>query len=252
MHRFVDYMRYVEVTKKFPLFDISYHTSHTLQTEIEHYSKLDLPFIGLSCLLFWLLFIVSMIFDLNFLNILKCKRYFKSFEWSNIWLNKCGLLFLSTIFQLFMTIISSIGLISLLGIQINQLLLTVLFILMINMCHQSLLFYRNAKKATNVTSNSNQYEHDAIQIKQFLCNEFTECSLVNESKDNRNEIYSSTNIVRIVTSMCRQILVPNFYTLITTVLTYFLIGMTSSFDSIKVYCLFLSKSCKKLFNFSLF
>jgi hypothetical protein len=245
MHRFVDYMRKIEETKQFPHFDISFQTSHTTQTEIEYYTKFDLPLIGLSCLLFWLLFIVSMIFDLNFLNILKCKSYFKSFEWSNVWLNKCGLLFLSTIFQLFMTIISSIGLISLLGIQINQLLLTILFILMVNMCHQSLLFYRNAKQAIRVQFNANQNEQDIIQLKPFLCNEFAECSLSNDSrvanKNNQNENYSNTNIVRVVTSICRQILVPNFYTLVSTVLTYFLIGMTSSFDSIRVYCFFLSK-----------
>jgi hypothetical protein len=46
---------------------------------------------------------------------------------------------------------------------------------------------------------------------------------------------------RPLTIAAQQILVPNFFSVAASILTYFLIGITSSFDSIRVYCIFTSK-----------
>ena len=55
---------------------------------------------------------------------------------------------------------------------------------------------------------------------------------------------------RPLSKAAQQILVPNFFSVVASILTYFLVGITSSFDSIRVYCIFTSKFY--LFFFLLF
>lgn len=48
----------------------------------------------------------------------------------------------------------------------------------------------------------------------------------------------------------QKILMPNLFALITTIMSYSIIGLTSSFNSISIYCSFICKLTQKIiFNF---
>lgn len=61
---------------------------------------------------------------------------------------------------------------------------------------------------------------------------------INEDQTVYDCCFNSNN--QPLTKAAQQILVPNFFSVSASILTYFLIGMTSSFDSIRVYCIFTS------------
>lgn len=61
---------------------------------------------------------------------------------------------------------------------------------------------------------------------------------LDESDDEISNLYYTSGPL---TKAAKKILVPNFFTVTASILTYFCIGVTSSFDSIRVYCIFTSK-----------
>jgi hypothetical protein len=146
MHEFIKYMQSIEKVNMYPHFNISYHTSHTLQDEIVKYSTYDLKYVGFMFLAFWCVYILLMWFDLALLKMLVFTRshtlanFFNKLNW--FFINNSGLLILATLVQYFGTIIATLGLMSLFGVAVNQMLYTILFVLMIINCHQSLLLYR--------------------------------------------------------------------------------------------------------------
>ncbi len=137
LHKFVEHMERLQSD----MFDFTYHTSHTLETEIIKYSILDLPYVQLALGFFWLSFFVLMSVDVDFLNWKIISEELESFKKSDIcshifklfcrfWLNGAGFMVLITFIQFFLTILSTLGLMSLLDIAINQLLNTIIFVLM--------------------------------------------------------------------------------------------------------------------------
>jgi hypothetical protein len=134
MHEFVKYMESIEKVNMYSDFNISYHTSHTLQAEIEKFSQLDLKYVALMFFSFWCIFFCLMWFDLNLIKILLSTNsrslmiFLNKLNW--FFINSSGLLIFATVVQYLSTIVASLGLMSLFKVPINQILYTILFVLM--------------------------------------------------------------------------------------------------------------------------
>jgi hypothetical protein len=159
MHAFVKYMQTIEMVKLYPHFNISYHTSHTLQDEIEKFSTFDLKYVACMFISFWAIFCILMWFDVYLFKMLlftssrqSLINFFNKLNW--FFINNSGLLIFATVVQYFGTIIATLGLMSLFGVAVNQMLYTILFVLMIINCHQSLLLYRNVRNINKPSSKS--------------------------------------------------------------------------------------------------
>lgn len=236
LSKFVEHMKSLESD----LFDLSFHTSHALEPEIISYSIKDLKWVGVMLGMFWLTFFLLMSLDIDFLSFktisnawmkfrkdAKCRQFFKFFL--RFWLNGSGFMVMITFIQFVITISSTLGIMSLLDVPINQLLNTIVLVLMINSCHQSLLLYKNFKRV-NLTCEEivNKYSCDY--------NKFPMESL-KKNMEESNEYESE--IVLKSTRLIHRIVIPNFFALLTTILTYLMIGLTSAFESIAVYCLYM-------------
>jgi hypothetical protein len=259
MNQFVKYMSNITQTqRKFSLFEISYYTSHTMENELRKYSLYDIKYVGISFLSFWIIYFFLSIIDFG-----SVTNIIKSFILKNILtkelsynikkgiisknadccVKKSIFIPLMSLVQFICTIIASLGLISLLGVEVNQLLYSSIFVIMskiilkivflfflnlfsiyifviVNGCHQSLLVNKNIKKLID-----NNQENFNKELNENLESEFK---------------YSLTNIIHLI-------IVPNGFTLLTIVLAYSVISLTCSFDSIRIYSLFLSNIFKFLF-----
>lgn len=143
MHQFVKHMQSIKTVNLYPDFEFSYHTSHTLQSEIEYYSQFDLKYMALMFLGFWTVFFMLMWLDVSlFRNLLfrsntatdhqpksSCLlEWFDKINW--FFINSSGLLIIVTVIQYFATIIATLGLMSLFGVAANQILYTIVIVLM--------------------------------------------------------------------------------------------------------------------------
>lgn len=245
MHEFVNQLDTITKTDKYPLFDISYHTTHTLQEEIVKYSGFDFHYVLLAIISFWIIYFLFMWFDFkmfrmhlkqkvkNTLNDQKSSKnhtfFLGWFKEHMFWINSSGFLVLATCAQFFFTILSTMGLMSLMSVPLNQLLYSIIFILMIINCHQSLMLYRNVSdyklKKNNVTSENSNKLDELIDFVDGVSKDKSFFELDIEAK--------LRNAVQII-------LVPSFCTLCTSVSAYLIIGITSSFDAIRYYCFFSS------------
>jgi hypothetical protein len=249
MIKFAEYMSKLS-QNNFSLFEFSFYTSHTMENEIRKYSLNDIKYVGISFFLFWIVYTFLSIFDFKFISNIIKKYIFKklttnkftyvpnnqcSTNFDNWCIRKNIILPLMSFVQFIFTIIASLGLISLLGIEANELLFSSIFVLMstvffnicfilivirvnsfsiylVNSCHQSLLIHKNIKKLiANFQDNLNKE--------------------INENLESELK-YNLADIVHLN-------VVPNSFSLLTVILAYSVISITSSFDSIRIYSLFL-------------
>jgi len=146
MHKFVEHMKDIEKSKKYENFGFSYHTSHTLAHEIEHYSKLDLKYVVIALMVFFFVYYILMLCSLSNFKLFVTKtiinyanksqntvnkRIFKILKCSHLTLMKKPLfLIVVSILQFFFTLSSSLGLMSLFGVEANELLFSILFVIL--------------------------------------------------------------------------------------------------------------------------
>lgn len=164
------------------------------------------------------------------------------------WINSCGFLVFVTFFQFVFTITSTLGIMSLFSVPINQMLYSIIFILMIINCHQSLLLYKNISNRklrsrplfNRSISNDNDRSPDSTRLDDLIEMDQTVCKAKND--DNLDIKEKLTNAIQII-------LVPSFCTLNTSVFAYLVIGLTSSIDAIRFYCFFLGKYIYRLYSF---
>ena len=174
MHRFVEFMSQLKQNEtSFKYITFSYHASHTLETELAKYSANDLKYVGVSFLLFWFVYLLILIFEFERFRLKDfCVKFFllltsmiskketnivntnrKTKLTSNLRMlfgeantpTKVNLhisdlifLVLITFLQFLITIMASLGLMSLMGFCINQLLYSIIFVLMSNLFFFSL------------------------------------------------------------------------------------------------------------------
>ncbi|RMZ98319.1 hypothetical protein BpHYR1_047631 [Brachionus plicatilis] len=218
MNTFEDYMDQVSQASEYHLFDISYHTSHTLEKEIVKYSVFDFKYILGSFVSIWTIYFLFMWFDLRMFKVYfrekflnqaagrmlsqrkKSKIFSKWFKINLYMIKTSGFLVFATFIQFSLTILSTVGLMSLFSLPVNQLLYSIIFILMIINCHQSLMLFKNISdyKLKSVSQ---------LKVKLDLANG-SDRSLFN------------LDIKKKLTRTIQLILVPSFCTLSTSVGAY--------------------------------
>ena len=239
MKVFEDYMDQTTKSNEYKLFDISYHASHTLEKEIIRYSVFDFKYVLASFISIWIIYFLFMWFDLKMVEVYFRERFLKQTigekimgekklgifsKWfkTNLYLIKTsGFLVFATFLQFSLTILSTVGLMSLFSVPVNQLLYSTIFILMIINCHQSLMLFKNISDYK--LKNINQFKE-----KFDMANGF-------------DKSFFDLNIKKKITRTIQLILVPSFCTLSTSVGAYLVISLTVQFDAIRFYCYFLSK-----------
>ncbi len=110
------------------------------------------------------------------------------------------------------------------------------FITLVNTCHQSLLLYKNFKRIDLISDENvnNKYSCDYSQYE--ISNLFSN-GKKNVTSENNQKKEIQLKFARLV----HKIMIPNLIILLTTVLIYVVIGLTSAFEAISVYCLFICK-----------
>jgi len=239
------------------IFDFSFHTSHTLEDEIVKYSIYDSRFVIIALILFWLVFFVLMSFDIDSLSYKVIRHEINQFRQNikansvcyemtrfflHFWLNGSGFIVMITFIQFILTLTSTVGFLSLLQVPINQLLYTIAFALMINSCHQSLLLYKNFKRV-NLKSDDHANNKYSCDYNKYTMSTLLSTTKQPDSSENNEKIEIELKFAKLI----HKILIPNFIILISTVIIYLVIGLTSAFEAISVYCLFISVSF--CFNF---
>jgi hypothetical protein len=157
MHKFADLMDNLKKNAtKFNYIQFSYHTSHTLESEIAKYSLNDLKYVGVGFIIFWICYLMILTFGFERCNLLdflkkiisffKVKKinnnektfcsnlkshFFDSHSTLVIQLSTSAIVFivLLTFLQFLITLLSTFGLMSLLGFTVNQLLYSIVFVL---------------------------------------------------------------------------------------------------------------------------
>lgn len=151
MHRYVEYLG--ELSKndaKFKYITFSYHTSHTLDQEIEKYSLPDLKHVAVGFILFWFVYSLAVFFEFERVKLKRpstrlsrrrdecqneqnlssnCVSLFEDSKFE-LGLSSVLVLVVVTFAQYLITIISTLGLMSLLGFVVNQLLYSIVFVLL--------------------------------------------------------------------------------------------------------------------------
>ncbi|CAF0838566.1 unnamed protein product [Brachionus calyciflorus] len=242
MRVFVDYMEQVTNSSEFDLFDISYHASHMLEEEIVKYSHYDFKYVLASFISIWIIYFLFMWFDLRMFKIYfkeqfllqaanekltehKKSTILSSWFKANLYLIKTsGFLVFATFLQFSFTILSTIGIMSLILVPLNQQLYSLVFVLLIVNCHQSLMFFKNIK----------------ILIVKQLNHKF---KLENQINVNNKELPIERlefDLNQVFTETVQSILAPQSFSLISVFSLYLIIGLTNPFDVVKYYCYFLS------------
>ncbi len=83
----------------------------------------------------------------------------------------------------------------------------------------------------NSSNNNNNYN----------TNNAKENSDKNESKNNKRILNDFVDVRECLKVTAQNCLVPIFFNLLTTIVTYIFISITNSFDSLRIYCFLLSK-----------
>lgn len=232
MHTFADFMQNITTfnNHQYPYFDFSFHTSHTLETEIRKYSLNDVYFVFLTFISFWLVYFLLIFIDIStgmkdWLNSKMTEKQTndleerrdgldKLFSLKYLCINSCGLFALVSFVQFIFTLVSSLGMLFLVGISANQLLYTVLFVLMVNGGNQSLLLYKSINKK------------EMLVLKQS-----NNAKLINDDFENR--------LRERLTKAVQKILVPRVFGLLAAIVAYSVISLSSPFDFIRIYSIFL-------------
>jgi len=116
----------------------------------------------------------------------------------------------------------------------------------VNSCHQSLLLYKNFKRI-NLTFDDNVNN-------KYSCdyNDYTISSLFSAAKQPTNNKNNEIPEVELkFARLVQKVMIPNLIILLTTLLIYLVIGLTSAFEAISVYCLFICKKCFISFMFKI-
>jgi hypothetical protein len=158
MHRFAAYMNELQETNLFRHLNFSFHTSHTLKPEIEKYAQKDLNKVLLSFALMWLWFIISMwVFQsvslkgksrlkilcnlVKLLKSCKCAHFCRSITSGKMCLYGGSFLPLAVFIQMCLSILASMGALSMLGIAINSL----MFVFFFTLTGKFIFFYGSLK-----------------------------------------------------------------------------------------------------------
>lgn len=150
MRKFTQFMRDIQMNNTYPHLNISYFTSHSLTDEIETYSKADTNYVLVSFFFFWLTMLISMTIapekshttrhassvsgsNLSSSSSSTLKSYLASasntFNLNAILTNGAWYLTFVCFFQIVITFTASFGLLSFLGVRVNFLTATIVFIL---------------------------------------------------------------------------------------------------------------------------
>ena len=155
MRTFVKHLSKLQSSNEFKYFDFSYYASHTIESEIEYYSKFDLRYIGLSFLIFFCIFYFLLSFNTNKSQInlqdytkqSKVQNVIYFFKRIHVTLMKNPMfLVVITVLQFIFTSSSSIGILSLFGIQTNSLLYSIFFVILSNWKYLVCLFLTRWKR----------------------------------------------------------------------------------------------------------
>lgn len=151
MKKFTKFMEEIKLNNTYPHLNMSYFTSHSLTDEIEKYSKSDTNIVLVSFLFFWISLLISMtlspdkptmissVSSMSRSNLSSSsssstlKSYLisvsSSFNLDSILTNGAWYLTFVCFFQIIITFTASFGLLSFLGVRVNFLTATIVFIL---------------------------------------------------------------------------------------------------------------------------
>lgn len=134
MEAFVEYMNDVVTSEpsRFPSLEINYFTSHSLTPEIEKYSTIEIKYVGLSFLVFWILLLVLFIFSTTMRRSDDDVYDQDSFISSIRMYLGVVLLVLAVFLQIVVTFMSAFGLLALFKVNPNFLTTTIVFIVTSN------------------------------------------------------------------------------------------------------------------------
>jgi hypothetical protein len=150
MKRFTQFIGEIKQNNTYPHLNMSYFTSHSLTDEIEKYSKIDTNYVLVSIAFFWLTMLISFIISptkINDANLIRTSlssssssstiksfliQKYTSFSWKNILNNGAWYLTFIVLLQIVFTFTASFGVLSLLGVRVNFLTATIVFILLSN------------------------------------------------------------------------------------------------------------------------
>jgi hypothetical protein len=150
MKRFTQFIGEIKQNNTYPHLNMSYFTSHSLTDEIEKYSKIDTNYVLVSIAFFWLTMLISFIISptkKNDANLIRPSlssssssstiksfliQKYTSFSWKNVLNNGAWYLTFIVLLQIVFTFTASFGVLSLLGVRVNFLTATIVFILLSN------------------------------------------------------------------------------------------------------------------------
>lgn len=150
MQVFVERMTNATRDNTYPFFDFSFYTSHSLVQEVEKYSKLEIKYVLSAFVLFWFVFMLLMMIDVESMRQFVEKKFQRSkrkhtaarnkdernrsyaniFNSSSLWVRTPGYLVLVTFVQFFFTFVSALGFVSLLNMDITLMVYSSVFIIM--------------------------------------------------------------------------------------------------------------------------
>ncbi len=199
--------------------DVAYSTSHTVEEEIEKYSKIDVNYLFVSLTLMTISFLVYMWLDTHSLKVdLKDRLKLKVLVSMRFYLPFVCL------GQIVFTNTSMYGFMTLVGFEANQFLITIAFIIIVICCNQCLLLYKNLNKI-----------FDCILKEDDNMNSLV--STLSNSPNKLDKNFVMTECLRLTLEI---ILIPQLYSCLTGVTLYFTLTLTSCFDGIRIYCIYTS------------
>lgn len=160
MKKFTNFMKEIKLNNTYPNLNMSYFTSHSLTDEIEKYSKSDTNYVLFSIILFWLSLLISLIISpakqqqqqqqpesiirsnlSSSSSSSTVKSYlfnkYNNFSCDFILANSAWYLTFVVLIQIVLTFSASFGVLSLLGVRVNFLTATIVFILLSNFVYVS-------------------------------------------------------------------------------------------------------------------
>ena len=109
-----------------------------------------------------------------------------------------------------------------------------LLLFLVNSCHQSFLLYKNFKR---IETKSEEELNNCLSSSYYKLNQLADEKSAEDTISTINNLHMQHNFAKLI----HKIMIPNFFSLLTAILSYMLIGLTSAFDAVSIYCLFLCK-----------
>lgn len=253
MKAYVEYMDSIRFDQtKFPHLSISYFSSHALSTEIEKYSKFDVPYLILSFIAFWILFLISFVFQTvrvkSNLEVSNQKLMTRLFEKLQVYMCTFSI-FCVAFIQVVLTIASAFGALALMGVNPNLLTPTILFIVTIVSCNQSYLIYSNMNRLSNKII-GNHIKNTNINRDRSESPAST--SLQSSDNDEKSD-FLLNQVEKVLFILIKQFLVPIIFSSLASILCYSILSATTAFDSIRIYGVFANFSLLiNVFSLALF